>query len=97
MKVWAAEENSEGVVTPDLEEVFGDEATDIAMYYERFLQDLEDRGECCIDANRIALIGDKETEETMDFYKSFITCCGYEDIEVEVNGKLYMFGANFGH
>ena len=94
MKVWAAEKNKEGYQTPSLEEVFGDNSNDIREAYDVFLESLVERGEQCIDANRIAVALDKES---MELYDTFITCCGSEDIGKEVNGVLYMFGANFGH
>lgn len=94
MKVWAAEQNKEGYQTPSLEEVFGNDANDIREAFEEFIESLVERGECCIDSKRIAVALDKES---MELYDTFITCCGSEDIGKEVNGVLYMFGANFGH
>jgi hypothetical protein len=50
--------------------------------------------ECCIDSERIGL---KNNEESMKEYSKFITCCGSNEIEVEVNGKIYVIGCNYGH
>jgi hypothetical protein len=94
LQVWAADTNSEGVTTLSLQEVFGEDHRVLKKAFDKFIQRLEDRGEECIDSYRIAKITDTAT---MDFYESFMTCCGSEDVPVNINGTFYMFGANFGH
>lgn len=89
LKVWALESNEHN----DLK-VFGEDSIEVKYHFDLFIKSLENRGEECIDCHRIA---EAQNKEAMIAYHDFISCCGSEDIGREVNGVLYMFGANFGH
>lgn len=80
--------------TREIKEVFGEE-DGILLYEEMELLE-EEVDDGCIDNYRIVLVGDIEGEK---IYQEAVNngCCGSQDKEVMINGKLYRIGCNFGH
>ena len=74
--------------------VFEDNAENVLFEYNKFIESLIKRGEDNIDCFRIA---DKSDKEAVEIYKELNGSCLSEDIEKEINGIVYMFGANFLH
>jgi len=72
---------SERIVTEKFETWFKYITSDSETYYN-------------IDGKRIGL---KEDEDSMIQFKNLRTCCGSFEEEVEINGKMYIFGFNYGH
>jgi len=49
----------------------------------------------CMDAERVALVGNEDEEEE---YESTVSCCGRQDEEiVGPSGAKYLVGFNHGH
>ena len=88
MKVWGTETEEFNDFS-----VFGEDAEDIKKEFDIFIENIEEI-EDCVDAYRIAEAMDPEA---MIAYDKLISCCGSTDIGKEINGTLYMFGANYGH
>ena len=89
LKVWGSESKEYNDLL-----VFGRDASIIKAEFDMFIESLVEEGETCIDSFRIAEALDPEA---MKIYAKLHSCCGSKDIAKEVNGILYMFGANFGH
>lgn len=49
-----------------------------------------------VDNERIALVGDEE-EEAKYARQLDEGCCGFFDSEIEVNGRRFKVGFNYGH
>ena len=73
-------------------EVFEDHEV-LEKEYNKYIDVIRDK-EDYVDSYRIGL---KDSPESMKHYEELISCCGSNDTEVEINGKVYVFGCNFGH
>jgi len=69
------------IITEKFETWFKNITSDSETYYN-------------IDGKRIAL---KEDDDSMEQFKNLRTCCGSYEEDVEIDGKLYVFGFNYGH
>ncbi len=77
-------------------EMFEENQDEVFIKFNEFVQMLENRGETCIDSFRIMEL-EKSNSIIPYEYNKLNTCCGSDDIKYEINGKYYIFGANFGH
>lgn len=74
-------------------EIFGEDSHLVELEFLKYMDVMYKREEC-VDSWRIGLI---DSKESMDEYWTYKTCCGSDDTEIEINGKYYMFGCNYGH
>jgi hypothetical protein len=74
-------------------EIFGEDSQLIELEFLKYMDIMIDREECA-DSWRIGLL---DSKDSMDEYWTYKTCCGSDDTEIEINGKHYMFGCNYGH
>lgn len=74
-------------------EIFGEDSQLIELEFLKYMDIMKEREECT-DSWRIGLL---DSEDSMDEYWTYKTCCGSDDTGIEINGKYYMFGCNYGH
>lgn len=80
-----------------LKDIFGEDADGLKKVISQMEDDLDDG---CMDNFRIAIVGDEEAEKAYEeAYEEAKGngCCGYEDRIVDVNGRSYKIGCNYGH
>lgn len=82
-----------GEDTPSIYEIFGEDSYLIELEFLKYMAVMKE-SEDCVDSWRI---GKLDSPESMDEYWTYRTCCGSDDTEIEIAGKKYMFGCNYGH
>lgn len=74
-------------------EIFGEDSHLVELEFLKYMDVMYEREEC-VDSWRI---GKLDSPESMNEYWTYVTCCGSDNTEIEINGKKYMFGCNYGH
>ena len=82
-----------GEDTQSIYEIFGEDSHLIELEFLKYIEDMKEK-EDCVDSWRIGLTS---SPESMSEYWTYKTCCGSNDTEIEISGKNYMFGCNYGH
>lgn len=82
-----------GEDTQSIYEIFGEDSYLIELEFLKYIENMKEK-EDCVDSWRI---GKLDSPESMNEYWTYKTCCGSDDTEIEIAGKRYMFGCNYGH
>ena len=74
-------------------EIFGEDSHSVELEFVKYKDSMIEK-EDCVDSWRIGLTS---SEESMEEYWTYNTCCGQHNTKIKTNNKEYMFGCNYGH